>query len=387
MIFRRSFFLTFIVIGLFGAGFLAGYIFRNEQTGRPAGYGLFEHVVDLVRQHGLKPVPTEPALEYGMIRGMLQAYDDPYTVFVEPAQHELETNTLDGQYGGIGVRFSRDADNLVILHPFPDGPADEAGIQDGDHLLAVDQLRIQTATSVDEILAALRGRVNEKVEVTIGRPPDLAELVFSVRRQEIALPSVTWHMDSDYPQLGVIEINVIAATSVEEIGKAIDELSGRGATAFVLDLRDNYGGLLTSGVDIARLFLSEGTVIEQKFSDDKVETYRVEKPGKYADIPLAIIVNQNTASAAEIIAGAIKMQQRARIFGTPTYGKASVQLIFDLEDGSSLHVTSAEWGVPGLELPIAGHGIQPDVLVEAASDGSGRDAMLEKAAQYLFGER
>jgi carboxyl-terminal processing protease len=166
--------------------------------------------------------------------------------------------------------------------------------------------------------------------------------------------------------------------------KAAQDLQGRGAAALVLDLRDNFGGLLTAGVDTARLFLRQGTVIEQQYKGKAVETFRVEKPGPLAEIPLAILINQHTASAAEIIAGALQAQGRARLVGAPSYGKDTIQLVFNLKDDSSLHVTSARWWIPDLAAPLGGNGLQPDVLVESGPEADKPDAVLQAAMELLF---
>ncbi len=381
---RRSLFVFVWAFVCTAAGFGAGFFLRGELTPDSARWGVLAQAHDILEQHGLKEAASDTVLEYGMIRGMLQAYDDPYTIFVEPAQHELETNTLEGSFGGVGVRLGRDEQNYTVLYPFPESPAAIAGVQEGDRLVQVDDLPITPETSVETIQAALRGPVNQRVRISVQRPPDFQELSFEIRRQEIALPSVTWHLDSREARLGVIEINVIAASTPDEVLKAAQDLQNRGASAFVLDLRDNFGGLLTAGVDTARLFLSQGTIIEQQYKGKAIETQRVEKPGPLTEIPLAILINQHTASAAEIIAGALQAQGRARLVGAPSYGKDTIQLVFNLKDGSSLHVTSAKWWVPDLSTPLAGSGLQPDVPVETAPDGQAADAVLRAAAELFF---
>jgi carboxyl-terminal processing protease len=177
---------------------------------------------------------------------------------------------------------------------------------------------------------------------------------------------------------------VIAASTPGEVEKAVNDLWQRQAQAYVLDLRNNFGGLLSAGVDIARLFLMEGVVMEHRYRDQDVEVFQVERPGPFVDLPLAVLVNENTASAAEIIAGALQVHQRAQIIGTPTYGKDTIQLVFELKDGSSLHVTSAQWWIPGLNPPIGESGLQPDIIVAQAPDPDQPDAVVKAAADALF---
>jgi carboxyl-terminal processing protease len=382
--FQRYFLLTLFCILLTTVGFAAGFILNPQSISRSRDFPILGEAYSILSQDGLTPVSDTPNLEYGSIRGMLQAYGDPYTIFVEPAQHELETNSLEGSFGGIGVRFGRDAEEQLVLYPFPGSPAQGAGVSDGDRLLAVGDLVVNKDTPIDKIQAALRGPVGTKAQVTIAHAPDYEAVELSIKRAEFPVPSVAWHREASEPRLGVVEVNMISANTPNEISGAIQTLRNQGATKFVLDLRDNGGGLLSAGIDTARLFLKDGVIIQQRYRDKEVETYRVDKQGEFADIPLAVLINENTASAAEIIAGALQVNQRARLIGAHSYGKDTIQLVYDLQDGSSLHVTTARWWVPGLEPPIAGNGLQPDIPVAAQASESGADAMLRAAIKELF---
>ena len=164
---------------------------------------------------------------------------------------------------------------------------------------------------------------------------------------------------------------------------AVEDLKSRGATHFVMDLRGNSGGMLSAGVDTARLFIMDGVLLKEHARDRDVKTISASTPGPFTDIPLVVIVNHGTASAAEIIAGVLKAQKRAIIIGEPTYGKDSIQLVFDLEDGSSLHITSARWWIPDLDPPIKGNGIQPDIFID--NNKTGNDPAIEAAIDYLLG--
>jgi carboxyl-terminal processing protease len=248
--------------------------------------------------------------------------------------------------------------------------------------LKVDDLPITPETSTDDLQGAVRGKVGTRVTITIGRAPDYAPVEITIERAEIPLPSVTYHLDPTEARLGVVEINIIAASTSGEISRAIEDMQGRGATAFVLDLRDNGGGLLDAGIDIARLFLKEGDIIQQQYRGQDVVTYKVEKPGPFVDLPLDVLVNQNTASAAEIISGALQAHKRALLIGSQTYGKNTIQLVFELSDKSSLHITAAHWWVPNLEFPINGHGLMPDIPI--SPDNTDPEAPIRAAAQSLF---
>lgn len=362
--------------------FVAGFYVHAVQNPGLEKFPILNQAYSILLNHALKDPPANPDLEYDMIRGMVQAYDDPYTIFVEPVQHELQTNSLEGKFGGIGVQLNRDQDGNVILFPFPDSPAIKAGIQEGDQLLEVEDLKISSDVSIESIQAAIRGPEGENVRLLIAHLSDSTPVEITIERQTIPLPSVTWHLDPDNVQLGVIQVNAITASTPDEILKAVNDLQSRGGTHFVLDLRDNGGGLLSTGVDTARLFLREGVIIQQQYRNRGIETFRVEKPGPLIDVPLAILVNHGTASAAEIIAGALQVHQRAALVGSPTFGKYTVQLVFDLDDGSSLHVTAGRWWIPDLDTSEIENGLRPDVILSAGDDNP--NAAMVAASQILF---
>ena len=382
--FRRSFIITFALGVCITVGFAGGYIAHKYQTDLQAQFPILDQAYEILGRRGLKPLPDAPAMEYGMIRGMVQAYGDPFTLFVEPAQHELESDALQGSFGGVGVRLAKDQMGNVMIYPFSGSPAMEAGIRDGDLLLSVDALNISPDVSMEKIQAALRGPVGSSVMIVYSQVETGETRSVKIRREEIALPSVTWHLDAITPQVGVIEINLIAASTPDEVDKALRDLQSRNATAYILDLRNNYGGLLSAGVDTARLFLTEGTVMADQFRGEEIEEFKVEKAGSYPNIPLVVLVNENTASAAEIIAGALKVHGRAKVVGVHTYGKDTIQLVFDLKDRSSMHVTAARWWIPGLNPPISEGGLQPDVVVEPSQNPNDPDRMMLVAIQSLF---
>jgi carboxyl-terminal processing protease len=386
MTFRRSFLISFTALLLLAASFAAGYLARDWSDPALGHFPVLDRAYRILVDHGLKDLPASQELEYGMIRGLLQAYDEPYTTFVEPPEHELETYTLQGSYGGIGASLGRDDDGFWIVFPFPESPARISGLDDGDRLIEVDGLTITPETGQNALLSAVRGPVGKKVRIVAGRAPDYEPFEVQIARAEFPIPSVAWHLDPGEARVGVIRINLIAASTAEEIKKAVADLQSQGATHFVLDLRNNPGGLLNAGVEIARLFLQDGIVLEQQYRGQKVESFRVDRPGPLADIPLVVVINGGSASAAEIIAGAIQARGRAIVLGSASYGKDSIQLVFDLPDGSSLHVTAARWWIPGLQEPLGGAGIQPDLQIQMTDEHNGPDPALVAARKAFFGE-
>jgi len=234
------------------------------------------------------------------------------------------------------------------------------------------------------VQAAIRGPIGESVRLTILRPPKYSVITYEITRSTIQLPSVTWRADISEPRLGVLTVNIIATSTADEIQEAIQDLKNRGVSRFVLDLRENRGGLLNAGIDIARLFLKDGTIIQQKYRDKPVQTYRINQPGSLKDIPLAVLINSSTASAAEIIAGTLQVHNRAPLIGTNTFGKDTVQLVFSLEDGSSINVTAARWWIPGSDITIGDNGLIPDIPI--SDESKSPDPYIEAAIQVLFNQ-
>lgn len=365
---RFQLILVILLIGLnLGIGAGIGYLIRDQQifSVNKKNYPLFEQAYELLVNHGFYPLPEQKKIEYGMIRGLLQAYNDPFTTFVEPPQHELQSQQLRGKFGGIGARIERDSQNQYRLFPFADSPAKRAGILDGDILIEVDRVKITPETPQDDVLSLLRGEKGTVVQLIIFREEEQREYSIEITREEIALPSVTWNLLSENRRVGHIQVNLMSSTTPDEIKKAIEDLISQGADHFILDLRNNGGGLVDTGVKIAELFLpADAPILTQTYRGQEPKTIKTEKSGPFTQIPLVVLINNSTASAAEITAGALKAHQRAALIGTPSFGKYTIQLVFDLQDGSSLHVTAAEWEIPGLVPPIRDHGIIPDTWIE-----------------------
>lgn len=362
--------------------FIGGYLIRGWQSDvllSNSKFPVLSEAYQLLSDNAIIPLPSGKKLEYGMIRGMLQAYNDPFTTFVEPPQHELQTQQLQGKYGGIGVRIERDAQNNIYLYPLPDSPALKAGVRDGDRLFKIGPLAMTPKTTNDELQASIRGPIGQKVQVTVGHQPNYAPVDLVIDRQEMALPSIAWNVVPAQPGIGVVHVHIIAQTTPDEVTKAINDLRAQGATRFIIDVRNNGGGLVDAGVDFARLFLKTGVVIEEQYRGQPVKAYTTDKPGAFSDLPIVVLMNNGTASAAEIFAGAIQGQKRAPLIGSHSYGKDTIQLVFSLSDGSSLHVTSAHWWIPSLQSrSISGKGLQPDIpLPDNADDGQFMQAAIQ----------
>lgn len=342
--------------------------------------GVFQEAWDLIVRDFYGALPSNQERVYGAVRGLLETLEDPYTVLVEPIPRQFEQDDLRGSYGGIGTTLSRNEEGQIVLTPFGDSPAAEAGVLEGDVLLAVDDVAITPEMDISQDIAArIRGEVGTEVTLTIKRGEET--LVFTLTRQEIETPSVSWRMLEEAPTLGYVQIKSFTDRTPAESKEALDELLSNGATALVLDLRNNGGGLLQSSIDVADHFLDGGVVLYERRRDEDERSYIANEGGNALELPLVVLVNHGTASASEIVAGAIQDRRRGILVGEPTFGKGSVQLIFDLSDGSSLHVTAARWYTPGRHL-LDGVGLTPDLAIEDDPD-SNTDEQLQRAISFL----
>jgi len=264
-----------------------------------------------------------------------------------------------------------------VLSPYPDQPAAKAGVKDGDVLVKVSEQTVTPTTSFDAVSALLRGEVGAPVTIEVQRGSD--RLTFTITRAEINVPSVTWRVLSQATDTGYIAISIFAQPTKDELVHAIDDLRQRGAKKLILDLRDNGGGLLDAAIGVASQFVDGVVVIENRRYGGQTD-YKADPAGVARDVPLVVLVNHNTASASEIVAGAIQDHQRGKLIGDQTFGKGSVQNILPLSDGSSLHVTVAQWFTPNRQ-QITGHGLVPDIAVGRTPDDvqAGRDPQLDRA--------
>jgi carboxyl-terminal processing protease len=357
--------------------FVVGY-----QVGTTAAdpHPLLTQVKQLIEQHFIRPLPSPTVLEYGAARGFVGATGDPYTVFVEPQSHELETQSLQGEYGGVGMALSKKETGEIVLSPYADSPAAQAGIVEADVLLAVDATALTPATTLDEVTALVRGPVGSTVTLQV-RHPSGEELTAHVVRQNFALPSVTWKLVESQPTIGLISLSRFSDKTPEEVRGAAQALKAQGATSYILDLRNNGGGILEAGIKVAEQFLNGGVVMYETQKNAPEKIYSAPANTEVTTTaPLVVLVNHGTASAAEIVAGALLDRERAPLIGQTTYGKGSVQLVFDLPGGSSLHVTSYLWYTPS-HRELDGKGLPPTITVEPAADGS--DAELARAIEVL----
>lgn len=245
--------------------------------------------------------------------------------------------------------------------------------------MAIDATVVDAATALDDVTALIRGPIGTAVRLTLRRGAD--EVIVTINRDRIELPSVTWRIVEGHEHIGLIAIDRFSDKTPDELGHGLGELTAKGATSFVLDLRNDGGGILKSAVEVAAYFLDGGVVMYESQRGGPEKTYTAPTlPDAVPNAPLAVLVNHNTASAAEIVAGALLDRGRAPLIGQNTYGKGSVQLVYDLPGGSSLHVTAYRWYTPARR-ELEQTGLPPTYPIEPSTDGG--DAELAFAIQLL----
>jgi len=319
---------------------------------------------------------------------MVASYGDPYTIFVEPGPREMERDDLRGHFGGIGAYMGRDEQGLLVLTVMRDRPAARAGVQDNDILVAVDGQSITEDMTIQEVVALVRGPENTDVELTLQRPPSTETFAVTITRERIETASVEWRVLDAAQHIGYVRIALFGERTSGELRTAIAELAESGVQKLVLDLRGNGGGLVDAAVDITSQFMREGDVLREVKRGSQERYYPVKSTRSPAhDWEIVMLVDGGTASASEIVAGALRDHGRATLIGEKTYGKGSVQEVHEFADGSSLHVTVARWFTPKMQ-QIDGAGLEPDVMVAMTQDDrdKGRDPQLAHAEAWLKGE-
>ena len=390
--------MTLLAIAWGLAMFFGGWVLRGGMStpagalGRPAlqapagpGLPLLDEAWSKVRESYVGQVPSDTLRNYGAVRGAIQTLNDRFSVFIEPQTRAVERDQQRGSFGGVGATLFINEDGQIVLTPIRDAPAEKAGLKANDILLAIDGVPLAPKPELNEVLLRIRGDIGTVVNLTVGRGADRYEL--RIVRAVIETPSTTWRTITTTAgaKAGLIAIQSFTARTPDEVKRAVTELRRDGATGLVLDLRDNGGGLLNASIEVASQFIADGVVLLERRREQTDVSFRASGGGLATSGPLVVLVNANSASASEIVAGALQDNGRAKLVGTKTYGKGSAQYIYDLSDGSSVHVTFAKWYTPKGR-SIDGIGLIPDLDVIRAEDEArrGQDSQLAAALALLF---
>ncbi|MCX7845002.1 MAG: S41 family peptidase [Dictyoglomaceae bacterium] len=341
-------------------------------------------------------------LQYEAIKGMIKGLNDPYSRFLDPKAFKTFSEDIKGTFYGVGMRLEQKDDKIFVVTPIEGTPAHKAGIKPGDQIIAVDDQSVEGKT-IDEVVSMIRGELGKKVKIKIYRESEKKIYEFELIRVKIEAPVVEDKILKD--NIGYIRFYEFTQNSPEKLRASIEKMKRNNISGLILDLRNNPGGDLRSAVEIASFFISNRdqvqTVIRDKnnkiignFLSKGVIVYREDRDanrwGEYAtgnliwEKPLVVLVNRYSASASEILSGAIKDYQKGVLVGEKTFGKGVVQSIFSLSDGSALIITTERYLLPSGR-SIHNEGIVPDYIVEMAPENVGkeRDIQLDKAIEVL----
>ena len=299
---------------------------------------------------------------YTALRGALKQLDDPYTRFMDPKQYESLTSQTSGELSGVGIRLEADIKTkvLTVVEPLPNSPASTAGIRSGDRVLAIDGRSTQGMT-VEEASGLIRGKEGTRITLEIGRgEKDLIKM--PLVRAKIELQAVRYNSRQEgATKVGYIRLNEFSSHAADQMRQAIKSLNKEKVDSFVLDLRGNPGGLLQASVEISRMWMDQGGIVKTVDRRGGAEEISANRTA-ITNLPLAVLVDKNSASSSEILTGALKDNNRATIVGTDTFGKALVQSVHPLSDGSGLAVTIAHYYTPN-GTDISQKGITPDIVL------------------------
>jgi carboxyl-terminal processing protease len=356
---------------------------RIREENAPGEFSTFWEAWSFLDENYYGEIPADDERVYGAIRGMVSSFGDQHTAFIDPVRAAVNSENISGSFEGIGASIRLDeAGRLVIAYPFPDRPAFEAGLHPDDVVLEVDGQPIEGLNLYEAVLL-IRGPAGSTVTLLIFREGSPEPFEVSIVRTEIEIEVVQSELLED--DIGYVRLTQFSKGAADKMTEAIEALFEQGATRLIFDLRSNPGGLLSEAVNVSSIFLGEGTIVVERLKGDEEKIFEVKRGYQAAaKIPLVVLVNGGSASASEIVAGAIQDYERGQIIGDQTFGKGSVQLPHTLADNSQLRVTVAEWLTPDRR-QIHGEGITPDVTVEMSFEDVEQelDPQLDEAIKIL----
>ena len=389
---------------LLGGGFVAGYAIargglampgraapgeaNSQNTDTPADlqnrFAPFWEAWNIVHEKYVDQPLDDTKLMRGAISGMVRALDDPHSSYMDPLAYEFFQTDLGGELEGIGAQVEQAGDYVRIVSPLPGSPAEAAGIRPGDLIVKVDDT---DTTGMDYLIVVkmVRGPAGTQVHLTIQREGESKFLEFDIVRAKITLSSVESEMLDG--NVAYVKINDFGDKTTGELKTQLQALLAQKPVGLVLDLRGNPGGYLDTGIAVASQFIADGVIVRERFGDGTEKTYDALGDGLATEIPLVVLVDKGSASASEIVAGAIQDTHRGTIVGETSYGKGSVQTLLPLSgDNGVVRVTIARWLTPEGR-SIHQLGITPDVTVEMTDDDRAdkRDPQLDQAVQLLTG--
>ena len=359
----------------------------EQQGSTPAGvqtlFAPFWEAWNIIHQQYVDQPVDDVKLMQGAINGMMQSLGDKHSTYMDPQTYKDANSELSGSYEGIGAYVDTTTDYLTVISPIPGSPAEKAGIQAGDKIIKIDG---EDMTGIDGELARRKviGPAGSTVLLTVARKNAPEPLEFSITRDKIVIKSATGKMLEN--NIAYVQVNTFGENTTSELTATLTELMAQNPKGLVLDLRNNGGGFLQTAVEVVSQFTPKGVVLFEKYGDGKQNEYDVIPGGLATEIPMVVLINEGSASASEITAGALQDYGRAKLVGVVSYGKGSVQNWVPLSnDQGAVRVTIAKWFTPN-DRTIEGKGLTPDVYVSMTQDdyNAKRDPQLDTAVETLL---
>ena len=349
----------------------------NTSLGQPKeiDFSIFWDACKAISEKYVGEYSTENMI-YGAIQGMVDSLGDPYSVFLKPGENQMFLDDLSGKIEGIGAELSLKEGQLIVIAPLDDSPAQKAGLKAQDKILKIND-EDTVEFSLDKAVSKIRGPSGTTVKLLIDRQGFSSPQEFNIKRETIIIKSVEWEQKDN---VGIIKISQFGDDTSELAEEAAKDLAKRNLTGVILDLRNNPGGYLDASIDVASLFMDGGVVVKEVDRSGKEEILEATLEGKLIKEKIVILINGGSASASEIVAGALKDNRQAILIGEKTFGKGSVQELENLAKGSALKLTVARWLTPSGKT-IDEEGISPDieVILSSEDEQAGRDPQLEQA--------
>ena len=368
----------------------AGSAVIAAETGRalaPQDLGIFWEAMDLIEEDFYGELPSPHERSYGAIHGVLKTLGDQNTGFLTPNEAASFMEGIEGSFEGIGalVEWAEDEGAIRIIEPFEDQPAWNAGIRRGDLIIAINGQDVADLSNLHEAINRIKGPKGTEVHLTVRRDGLDDPLEVPVTRDTIDVPVVESERYGDNDEFAYVHLERFSADAGAKLRAELEDLLTDETQGLIFDLRGNPGGLLREAINVTSVFLEDERVLIERFSDGTEEIYNTEGSALVPDdLPLVLLVNQGSASASEIVAGALQDVERAPLIGVTTFGKGSVQLPHTLSDESLLRVTIALWYTPS-DRSINDTGLEPDIVVERTNEQieNEEDPQLDRAIEFL----
>jgi len=396
-----------LVVGGFSGGFIVGHVLPQAnsafagpapvlsapsvppaaETATPANlqdlFKPFWEAWEVVHSQYVDQPVDDTVLMQGAIRGMVEALGDPQSSYMDPETFTEANSDLEGSYEGIGAIVDTTGAYLTVISTFPSSPAEKAGILSGDQIVALDHEDV-TGTDPELVRQRVKGPAGTVVHLTIARPGELAPLDFDITRARITVDSASGRMLEN--GIAYVQVTTFGENTTRELTATLKTVMAQRPRGLILDLRDNGGGYLETSVEVVSQFLDKGVVLYEEYGDGRKKPYNAIPGGLATKIPIVVLINEGTASASEITAGALQDYGRAKVVGVVSYGKGSVQnWVAISNDQGAVRITIARWLTPK-ERQIDGKGLMPDVYVALSAEDrqAERDPQLDVAVDVLM---